>query len=202
MKKKGFFGSAFGKIVLFLLLAALAFGVYEGVGYLRGLSVNRVYGREAKTLTRFVRNEMDDGFWLKASQSVRDTGRSIETTRPDKVEPYIVIQIPWYWVDQGCAFADVIACSGEKKPSLDGIKTVVFCCYTEKTATYNTTGSGSSGATGTSEFVRISYVDAETGLCYDWEEIGRELPATASSAPHYKVSTNELLAHIKDKLGQ
>jgi len=198
MKKSG---STVKKILLFLLIAALAFGVYEGASYLYGRSLNRVYGKEAKTLTRFVRDEMDNGFWENAAQSVRDTGNQIETARPDAAAPYIVIRIPWYWVDQGCAFADVIAWSGEKKPSLDGIRTVVFCCYTEKTATYNTTGSGSSGATGTSEFVRISYVDAETGLCYDWEEIGRELPATASSAPHYKVSTNKLLSHIKDKLG-
>ena len=199
MKKSG---SAIKKILLFLLIAALAFGIYEGVGYLRGVSVNRVYGKEAKTLTRFVRNEMDDGFWKNAAQSVRDTGNRIETTRPDAVEPYIVILIDELWVDQGCALADAIAWSGEKKPSLDGIRTVIFCCYTEKTATYNNSGSGSGGATGTSEFVRISYVDAETGLCYDWEEIGRELPWQASSAPHYKVSTNQLLSHIKDKLAE
>jgi hypothetical protein len=30
-----------------------------------------------------------------------------------------------------------------------------------------------------------------------WEEIGKELPGQTSSVPHYKVSTNKLLSHIK-----
>lgn len=69
------------------------------------------------------------------------------------------------------------------------------CQYYEKTARY-----GTGKTQGTSEFVRIAYVNAKTCECYYREEIGRELPNQAGSVPHYKVTENALLSQVRKTL--
>ena len=180
------------KFLLFLVIVAAGFGICKGAAYLYGRTVYRVSGKESRT---YIKPFVDSEF---AGCTKTVDGRYTEVKAPEPKGPYLVILLPEHssYIDE----SKVIAWSGEGEPSPDNVKTIIFCRYTEKTALYNTSGSGSSGATGTSEFVNISYLDAENAKQYKYESIGKELPGTASSAPHYKVSINKLLSHIKKEM--
>lgn len=184
-----------GKGVAFVaVLVALVFGGK----FLRGLTLHHVYGKQAQSLTRMMR---DNEVWESAGPTVADSGAQNSAARPEKPEPYLVVKIGRFDTNDTNGWK-VLAWSGKNKDSLDEAKTVVFCQYTEKTASYGRAGTNSSSSTGTSEFVNISYVNAETGECFFWESFGKELPNRVSTAPHYKVSDNKLLAHIRKQLRQ
>ena len=193
-RKKAADKKAIAKEVLTAILFWVAvFGIYKGAGFLRGIPLHRVYGKTATALTELARNQN----WTNAANTVRDDGNyGSPSAAPEALEPYMVILIPENRSAGDSTFWKVIAWSGEDQSALSEIRTVVFCQYKEKTATYNTSGTGTSGSTGTSQFVKISFVNAKTGESYHWEQFGRELPGQASSTPHYKVSTNKLLSHI------
>ncbi len=180
------------EFLAFLVLAAAGFAIYKGAVFVYGKSVYRVSGKESR---RYIKPFVESEF---AGCTKTVDGRNYEGKAPVAEEPYMVVLL-----DKHSSYIDeskVIAWTGEGEPSPDNVKTVVFCRYTEKTALYNTSGTGSSGSTGTSEFVNISYINAETAKQYKYDSFGKELPGTASSAPHYKVSINKLLSHIKKEI--
>jgi hypothetical protein len=183
-----------GELLYGILFWAMVFLIYTGFNYFRGVAASRVRGSTAESLSQIVREQG----WENASLSVKDDGHYGSSAQtPDSPEPYIVILIDDFRSIDASIFWKVIGYSGKDKKSLSDVKTIVFCRYTEKTATYGRSPTANGGSTGTSEFVRISYVNARTKQCYKWEEIGKELPGQTSSVPHYKVSTNKLLSHIK-----
>ena len=180
------------ELLSLLLFAAVVFGGYKGAGYLRGIQLNRVYGKTATVLEKQMMERKD---WKYAASTEEDD----PTAKPDDVEPYLVILVgrfstkdPHFW--------DVLAWSGKDKTSLEGVNTVIFCQYTTKTASYGPAGSKTGATSGTSEYVTIRYVNADTGECYRLEKIGKDLPGSVSDVPHYKVSYNKLLSHIKKTL--
>ena len=164
-------------------------------GYLRSLQLERVYGKTAIALEKQMRERKE---WKRAADTVKGKVKFDISAKPDETEPYLVILVDEF--DTNAAFWDVLARSGEEKTSLNGVNTVVLCQYMTKTASYGPTSAKTGTTTGTSEFVRISYVNADTGECCRWEAIGKDLPGSASNVPHYKVSYNKLLSHIKETL--
>ena len=199
MKRKSSKKEILRFILSALLFAAAVFLGWMVISYLRGLSANRIYSKtERRKLNALIRERQD---WENAALSINDSSnRSGSVSIPDPAEPYLVILIgKWDRPDSTTSWKP-IACSDKKLTDLSGIKTVVFCKYTEKTVSYGPKGSGSATTSGSSEFVYISYVNTETGVSFQWERFGKELPDRTSNPPHYKVSTNKLLTHIKDTL--
>jgi hypothetical protein len=185
------------EILSIIVFAAVCFGIYEGASFLRGLSVNRVYGKDTRKQILHMAQDQD---WEQAAETIKNKGQHNLSNAPERLEPYLVILIPKWDRPRDSQLWKVLACSEKDPGSLDGIQTVVFCKYTEETAGYGQPGASTSSSTGTSEFVHISYVNAQTGLPYKWEYYGKDLPGKSSGTPHFKVSTNKLLSHIKKAL--
>ncbi len=200
MKKKSSRKEILHMILRLLLFAAAAFAVWMGVSYFRGRSANRIYGKaEKRRINALIRERKD---WENAAFTVKNAKAPDPAETPEPAEPYLVILLgKWDRADDRQSW-QAIACSEKDPADLDGIKTVIFCQYTEETRSYGPAGTGSATTTGTSEFVRISYVNAATGKCYKWEKFGKELPGQTSRVPHYKVSANKLLSHIKESLNE
>ncbi len=178
------------ELLTVLLAAAFVFGVYKGVSYLRSIHLNRVYG---KTVTRLEKQISDRYEWKAAVDNYEDD----ITAKPEDVEPYLVVIVD---SERNLQSWDVLAWSGKDKTSLEGLKTVVLCKYSTKSASYGPAGSKTGTTRGTSEFVTLRYINAGTNECFLLESIGKELPGKTSDAPHYKVSYNKLLSHIKKTL--
>lgn len=187
------------QVLSMILFWAVVIGAYFGISFLYGLTLHRVYGKTADSLTELAREED----WEDAASSVINGGRhSVSSNVPESLEPYIVILIPESRTADEKIFWDVLAYTGEDKTSLDEVQTIVFCRYTLKTALYNASGTGTYGSTGKSQFVDIGFVNAKTGEAYHWESYGKELPGSASRTPDYKVSKNKLLSHIKKQISE
>ena len=176
--------------VLFWLFV---FAVYKGVGYVRGQTLHRVYKKaDSNRLVAILAKD-----WSSEANSVGE--RLYEMEWINETEPHVVVLIDELSYAYKTENWTVIANSGKK--DLSDIKTVVFCRYYTKTAGYGSSPSQNrASSTGTSEFVSISYVDAKSHKQYYWESFGKELPGSTSKTPHYKVSRNKLLSHIKKRL--
>lgn len=193
MKKKKEIRELVFELFKGVIFWAVVFALYKGAGFVHGHMLHRVYKKEeARAMKEILAKD-----WSPEGNSVEE--RLYELDWPGETEPYVVVLIdelayaykPENWT--------VIACTGKK--DLSDLKTVVFCRYFEKTAEYGSSPSQDRGNfTGISQFVKISYVDAESHKQYFWEEFGKELPGQTSKAPHYKVSRNKLLSHIKKRL--
>ncbi len=86
--------------------------------------------------------------------------------------------------------------SGPTAEDVKEIKTIVFCRYYVKEATYI---GGGRGGTGTSEGVYFFYVNAATGDVYDQDEIkAKPFPKNTTATPHYKISEEEAVQHIEE----
>ena len=153
------------ELLSLLLFAAVVFGVYKGAGYLRGIQLNRVYGKTATVLEKQMMERKD---WKYAASTEEDD----PTAKPDDVEPYLVILVgrfstkdPHFW--------DVLAWSGKDKTSLEGVNTVIFCQYTTKTASYGPAGSKTSTTSGTSEYVTTGMLMQIRVRVTDWKRSER-----------------------------
>ena len=90
--------------------------------------------------------------------------------------------------------------------SLDGVEVLVLCRYGLWKASYGkettlSPGRATSLYEGTSEYVKLYYIDLSTGEVFLTETIGTQLPKTAVQTPHYKLSEEDLAAHIRRQLG-
>ena len=193
MKKRREMRELISQLLSGILFWVFVFAVYKGVGYVRGQTLHRVYRKaDSNNMVAILAKD-----WSIEAESVDE--RLYEMNWSDQTKPYVVVLID----DIGYAYKSenwtVIACSGKK--DLSDMKTVIFCRYYTKTAGYGSSPTQNrASSTGTSEFVSISYVDAESHKQYYWESFGKELPGSTSKTPHYKVSRNKLLSHIKKRL--
>ena len=193
MKKKTDKKELFHELFKMIAFWAVVFALYKAAGFVHGHMLHRIYKKaDARAMQEILARD-----WGPEGDSIDE--RLYELDWPENPEPYVVVLLdelsyaykPENWT--------VIACSGKK--DLSDIKTVVFCRYYTKTAGYGSSPSQDrSSSTGSSQFVKISYVNADFHRQYYWEEIGKELPGRASRTPHYKVSRNKLLSHIKKRL--